>query len=308
LGLIDERTALEELFSVQNRVSGLDLALIDSVWDLLRNQEGRALFLRYLSGFTGVITRDTDYDGIPEGFARYENGILTVYQHDGKQSGLADLVVNFEDANPKSAVVDRPPEAGAGIPVFPRKAEEPRKILIEWEQYPAIREAEIEGERFFFRPLELFFAPVQFLERGVSYSSGTVTAKSFLFPERDPMTPALTRRTLLAHAYRLERPSTEFRGALEVMELSAGIPIRAREYLNGLMLSETDFLRGRPIAQKVDLDMDGRLETFRHFRRTSIVSEGALPSPETLLNYERDFDYVESDWNGNGNFIREYFP
>jgi hypothetical protein len=98
----------------------------------------------------------------------------------------------------------------------------------------------------------------------------------------------------------------EFPGAIEVVELSASIPIRAREYLNGRMISETDFLRGRPIAQRIDLDLDGRMETFRRFRRVSLVVDGILPPPETLLDYERDFEYVESDWDGDGIFIREY--
>jgi hypothetical protein len=73
------------------------------------------------------------------------------------------------------------------------------------------------------------------------------------------------------------------------------------------MISETDFLRGRPIAQRVDLDLDGRLETVRHFRSSSLVQDGTLALPETLLDYERDYDYAQSDWAGDGIYEYQYF-
>ena len=176
-----------------------------------------------------------------------------------------------------------------------------------WERYPAVAYAELEGERFVPRPQNFFFAPIQFRDitsRGISnQGSGS---EGVLFPEKQ-MTAALTRRVLIANAYMVERPSVEFQGALEVIELNQSIPIRAREYLNERMISETDFLRGRPISQRVDLDLDGRLETVRRFRNSSLVQDGVMPAVESLLDYERIFEYAESDWVGDGNLEIQYF-
>ncbi|MDR1637616.1 MAG: hypothetical protein LBR93_09790, partial [Treponema sp.] len=79
LGVIDETLAVEELFdpsaaSPADRT--LDKSLILSVWALLRNQEGRALFKRNLLAFSGVITEDADGDGFPEARTRYREGLI----------------------------------------------------------------------------------------------------------------------------------------------------------------------------------------------------------------------------------------
>jgi hypothetical protein len=198
-----------------------------------------------------------------------------------------------------------PPEAGIGS----------RSLSIFWEQYPAVLIAELEGESFIFRPFNFFYNPLQFREypsqvlvnqTSLDYSSGTVRPRNILFPERTTAA-ALTRRVLIANSHRVERAGAEFSGAVEVIELNNSIPIRAAEYLNDRMISETDFLRGRPIAQRVDLDLDGRLETVLHFRRSSLVTDGTLALPETLLDYERDYDYAQSDWDGNGVYEFQYY-
>ena len=297
LGVIDENIALEELFSIRNRINGIDLALMDMIWELLRHDEGRDLFQRYLSSFSGVITSDSDGDGIPEAIAHYANGLLTYYHYDGIQSGIPELHIYFEAGTPTNAILNFPAEAGTGRSVSSIRGEEPRRVSIKWNEYPALMEAELEGERFFFRPFNFFYAPVQFHP-----------FLDILFPEKDPMSAALSRRSLIANSFQIERPSQEFPGAIEIIELNMSIPIRAREFLDGRMISETDFIRGRPIGQRVDLDLDGRLETYRRFRVPSLTANGELPPPEVLLDYQRIFDFVESDWYGDGNIIRDYFP
>jgi hypothetical protein len=60
------------------------------------------------------------------------------------------------------------------------------------------------------------------------------------------------------------------------------------------MVSETEFLRGRPQLQRVDLDFDGRMDTFRFFRRPYRPME-----IEDLWDYDRIFERIVSDWDGN---------
>jgi hypothetical protein len=77
-----------------------------------------------------------------------------------------------------------------------------------------------------------------------------------------------------------------------VVELNQGIPVRAREFVGELMVSETEFLRGRPQLQRADLNFDGKMDTVRHFRRNYRAVE-----LEELWNYDRDIDYTVSDWD-----------
>jgi hypothetical protein len=61
LGVIDECQAVEELF--ESGAGLLDKDLIQRVWSLLRNQEGRSFFRQYLLRFSGILAGDTDGDG-----------------------------------------------------------------------------------------------------------------------------------------------------------------------------------------------------------------------------------------------------
>jgi hypothetical protein len=56
-----------------------------------------------------------------------------------------------------------------------------------------------------------------------------------------------------------------------------------------MLVSETEYLLGQPLVQRIDMDLDGRLETLRRFRR------GGFPPDDTgeILS-------SESDWNGDG--------
>ena len=278
LGIIDEETALQELFG---SASTIDLALLDEIWRLLRHDGARAIFRRNLSTYTGVITEDADRDGIPETFAEYHRGVLKRSVYDPLQGGFPDLEVFFEAGNPNSALVLLPPE---GSRIFADRNNRQRAVL-QWERFPSILEVESDGVRYIPRPLEFHYAPIYFEE---------IWGSGVFFPRRRTLNPPLTRRVLVMNSLRLERPSLEFSGGFEVVELSQGIPIRAREFVGDLMVSETDFNRGRPQLQRVDLDFDGRMDTFRWFRRPYRPVE-----LEDLWDYDRDFERIESIWDNH---------
>jgi len=291
LGIIDEDTALDELFdySHERHANGniLDMALLGEIWELLDGENSLAVFRRNLASYTGVITEDADRDGFPETFAYYDRGWLTRCAYDTAQDGVPVLTVFFEGGTPNHALALIPPESVSGgysalrgpAEGFAESGLTTRKnAAIMWERYPAVLETELDGARFIPRPFDFNFSPVLFVEL---WGSGA------FFPQRDPMTAPLTRRTLVSWSLRVERPSLEFRGGAEVVELNQGIPVRAREYVGNLMVAETEFLRGRPQIQWVDLDHNGRMDTVRYFSRAYRVME-----LEDLWNYDRDFDYT----------------
>ena len=266
LAAIDEKTALNELFSD----TVLDWGLLDEVWELLRSEEAIALFRRNLSTFSGVITEDADRDGIPETFATYIDGVLILYTYDAAQEGVPNLTVYFEAGEPRRASEILLPELGS--------ASIRRVAAIHWERYPAILEVEVEGVRYIPRPFEFHYAPFVFDNL---WNSG------LLFPRRNHLTPLLTRRTLVFNALRVLRPSLEFRGGIEIVELNQGIPVRAREFVGDLMVAETHFYLGRPQFQRVDLTLSGRKDTLRRF--SSAYQPMEL---EDLWDYNRYIEYT----------------
>jgi hypothetical protein len=290
LGVIEEETALEELFSFdspylsgvpEDPIPGLDKTLVEEIGALLR-EDALKVFGRNLLEWSGVIREDSDHDGFAEAAGVYRNGMLLGYSFDADQDGLPELVLDFEAGDPRGAYIPVMPESGEGKPYYPVRDEDRRKITLGWERYPAVLEAEIGDERFLPRPLSFYYNPVRFRE---------IPGTSLFFPEADPASMVLTRRTLVANAFRAERPSREFPGGTETVELNQGIPVRAWEYFEGRMVSETDFLQGRPLVQRADLDTDGRMETIRRFRRAVIP---ALPDDAPNI------EYAESDWDGDG--------
>lgn len=307
LGVIGEGEALEELFyprfllsSVRPAVLKLDLDLLQSVRALLRTGESRRQFNRNLSAFSGVIREDADRDGSAESEAFYTGGEITRYTLDEDQDGLAELRVSFSGAVPREGTAPVFPGDGGGGFAYPVREEEKPAALIRWEQYPAVASVRLGDMTFILRPREFFYAPVRLAE---------LLGSSLLYPHREGMA-RINRRTLIALALRVDRPGRDFEGAAEQVEMDRGIPRRAVEILEGRVVSETEFLRGRPRLQRVDLDLDGRLETVRHFRTDQAPQDPASRDDYLRGDYGRIASSAESDWDGDGIFEtgEEYFP
>jgi hypothetical protein len=314
LGLIDETRAVDELF--QTGPAGpplpgeeeprVDKALLLSVLSLLRSQEGREYFTRNLSAFSGVIIEDYDMDGYIESAARYQRGTLLGYSYDADQDGLAELEVSFAEGVPVKAeavvLPDRPsPVPAAALPVSPLPAypvqdADRSRAFLTWERYPAVLEVTLEEVRYILRPLELFFAPVR-----LTALAGTGPS-TFLYPEREPVS-RISKRSLVSFSLSVERPGRNFAGALERVELDHGIPRRASEIVEGRIAGITEFTLGQPRIQRIDLDLDGRMETVRRFR-------GSPSPPGDPLDYQEILESSESDWDGDGIFEYEerYLP
>jgi hypothetical protein len=296
LGVIDDDRAVEELF----RLETPDRDLILDVWKLLRGSGGRESFMRNLSRFSGVIQEDADHDGCPEARTRYANGVIEEYAYDADQDGVFEWRVFWSAGVPVRAGIAVSPEAGAGpvrdeaagLPL--RDADLPRASLV-WERYPAVLSAGLGGLTYGFNPGEFMFSP--FLITEIPGSGG------LLYPGRDPRGARLTGRALASFAAGLERPSREFPGAVERITLERGVPRRAAEYLEGRAVSVTEFIQGRPVVQRIDLDLDGRMETVRRFS-----VRGEVPGPEG--GYVLVPESSESDWDGDGVYEtgEEYFP
>ncbi|MDR2134405.1 MAG: hypothetical protein LBP27_04790, partial [Treponema sp.] len=318
LGLVGDLEAVEELFAPaphgaaqgagpagsRAAETSLDRELVAEVSGLLRSAEGRDLFAEKLLAFSGVITGDGDRDGFPETRCVYREGLVRDFYYDADQDRLADLYISFnagglpllaEQALPPDtdAVRDALPGArGQGLPL---KDEDRPRALIFWERYPGVLRAELGGVTYIPRPGDFLFAPVRFVELAAS-----ARYSGLLYPQVEDQYPRISRRSLVSFSVAVRRPSAEFRGAVEWIDLERGVPLRAMEILNGRTVSVTEFVMGRPVLQRVDLDLDSRMETLRRFRAVPGASDAA--ADETPIDYRRIVEYAESDWNGNGVF------
>jgi hypothetical protein len=283
LGLINGARAVEELFAPGSAVSAdppdtgalpeLDRDLIVRVWNLLRSEDERNALRRNLLRFTGVITEDRDYDGIIETRTEYRNGMILAWNCDADQDGLQDISAGFAQGLPVAAQIA---VSGEGPPALPLNGGDRTVAQLYWERYPAVIYTDLENKRYLPRPLDFFYTPFRFIP---------LVAGGPDYPHREMDLPVLTERSLLSFSVILEQPSGEFRNGTERIELAGGIPLRSVVYLEERPVSEAEYRDGRPLIQRLDLDLDGRMETVRRY------DNGVLR-------------VTESDWDGDG--IYEY--
>jgi len=299
LGLIDDRRATEELFSgsrgfnyplpegiAPNGNPALDKDVIADVYALLRSEEGRDNFTRKLLAFSGVIFSDEDRDGYIDNFAVYDSGAVIVYEIDKDQSNDFHFKYYISGGSLLSAKIHLTGQAA--------------DLLINWERYPSVADAELNSsmprnkELFTFRPAEFQYHPVSFIELG-----GSQKLSGLLYPVTEYENAGISYRTLVLFCSTLTRNSPEFDNAEETFFMEKGVPLKAVEYvfgeiLNGDSLSITEFERGLPVIQYIDLDLDGRKETIRRFRRPAVRYD------LDFLKYRGLIASCESDWSGDG--------
>jgi hypothetical protein len=303
LGLIDEAAAAEELFAGTGAEAVLDRDLVEEIFSLLRDEAARRLFRERLFGFSGLITTDDDRDGFPESRVRYRDGVIGEFFRDADQDGLAELRVFFDAGGlPRWAEQVTPPEAPgpAGVSsgtagtlfAIPVRDEDRTRARIIWEQYPGVHYSELEGSTYLPAPGDFLFKPLRFIALAEDgFGPGLP------FPEYEALNISVSRRILAFFAQTIRRPSGEMEGAVEEIELRRGVPLRALTKLEGRPVSVTEFSRGMPVSQQVDLDLDGRMETNRRFKNQDVVLAGNF-----FLDYTEIIEFSESDWDGDGIF------
>ena len=289
LGLLDDNDAADELFTE----TVLDKEQVVSIGNLLRSEEGRNYFVRKLHSFTGAITENEDRDDYPESRAVYRQGNLQEYYYDADQDGITDLFIVFIAGTPQRAELTTLPSLEHGR----------AQTLILWERYPSVQRAVLGSETYLYAPGEFPFAPIIFEE---IFSSDSYAG--LLFPRSDLRNQGINRRMIAFNAVSFQRPSPEFEGGVEQVFLERGMPVRAEVTLNDAIVSVTEFENGYPVIQRLDMDVDGRMETVRRFDRgimrlsESDWYDGVFGSAE-LYREDGSIVYI---WDLDGDGTREY--
>ncbi|MCL2759078.1 MAG: hypothetical protein FWD22_02580, partial [Treponema sp.] len=285
LGVIDDREAVELLFTAKgNGEFYLCKDVIIDTYNLLRSEEGRELFTQNLHSFSGIITRDEDRDGYIDSQVVYIEGSIQFFNY----SNYYDFLITFEHG---------------GIPQRISTyitGDSSQRADLKWERYPYVEYADTGKEYFTFSPADFQYAPVTFIELG-----GSRNITGLLYPMPAYQYLNLTRYILISFCTSITRPSLEIDNVKEKIYMSRGVILQAIETIDEQQVSVTEFERGLPVIQHIDLDLDGRMETIRRFRRPPQDYTW-----EDLLDYRRLIASSESDWAGDGLFktMEVYLP
>jgi len=292
LGLLDDTSAVEELFSGARGINCvippgiafddnpvLDAGVMNEVYNLLRSEEGRDFFTEKLLSFSGTIISDDDNDGYIDSRSLYQSGTVMNFAYDINQTNEFNWSVMFSpDGIPDSAWI---PSEGN------------KRAVVQWERYPSVKHVTILNEIFFFRPADFQYAPVDLIIFG-----GSKKYAGPAYPVLISQYLGLPRKALVSFCSSIRRPSIEFDGATEEIFLEKGIILKAVETSGGKQISVTEFEKGSPVVQRLDMDMDGRMETVRRFYR----SDYSWSDLDETFNFRRLIASSESDWTGQGAF------
>ena len=283
--------------SAQNPI--LDIEVIIDVYKLLRSEEGRNCFTMKLLSFSGIIISDNDSDGFIDSYTFYEKGVVRNFCLDLHQNNFFDFVIHFDNNGvPVSAII---PVAGHGD-----------YAGLQWERYPSLQKVQLQNEVMMFRPADFQFAPVSFTELGGSRTQTGNLLHGLLYPEISDHHLSILYRTLVLSCFTITRAGVEFEGATETFYMERGLPLVAVQTLNGQQVSVTEFQRGLPVIQYIDMDLDGRMETIRRFRDLSyqeiIFGSSESQNGWQFTDYRRLLASSQSDFSGDGrNITREVY-
>ncbi|MDR2490368.1 MAG: hypothetical protein LBD20_03090 [Spirochaetaceae bacterium] len=286
-GVIGEEHGLNALFGGQR----IDAAHIRAVFGLLRSDAAREDFRSRINRFTGTIYEDYDDDGYVEAHALYQNGILQSFTADVSQNGHTDIEIDGEAGLPVRARLGFFPigQRDGFEPVASAFTEiVPEKHTVIYSAYPAVAKiaAQSGGLTFYFRPSDFYIKPVDFEDLGGPFglpfpklnadAGGRYGRADGSVPGRLPLSEA----ALWDAAYRVEAAGKNFDGGLLVIALNDGLILSAKEYVNGVLACEDFFTQGRLRERRIDMDLDGKLETKIQFGRQ------VFPFPVDYLEWD----------------------
>jgi hypothetical protein len=145
-------------------------------------------------------------------------------------------------------------------------------------------------EKYLFAPAGFQYAPVRYIEIG---GSQNISGLSYLVPVFQNID--LTHQSLISFCSSIIRKSPEIEDAEETIYMNNGVILQVIEKIGGKQVSVTEFERGLPVIQRIDLDLDGSMETIRRFRKPP--QDYTWQNP---LDYRRLIASSESDWSGDG--------
>jgi hypothetical protein len=253
LKLISPSQAVSELFAA----SPLHWGLLTRLWPLVEGDAAAAgAFRRDLLAYSGVIIEDSDRVGWPESEASFSDGGLSSYRYDYLQDGIIDWEITCAGGIPSSGTII---------------LADGSKTLFRWALYPELSDAAIGTTIYRFMPRDFSLQPL--LLSGF-FGAGR---EAFIYPLRGALDA--TESSLLYAAAEIERPGANFPGSVQRITVLDGIPTDAAEYVNGSLAATTVYSGGLPVSERLDLDLDGVMESYR------------------VYDINGNVVFAESDWN-----------
>ena len=262
-GIIDEETAFNELFPSQQ--PEIALPVLTRMCRFIGSDTVRKKLKERLASFDGIITDDTNHDGIVDTRIQYRLGRPIQAVFDPDQDGYPDYTVSCDMGSPATVTCRK------GNPV------------VVYDIYPHVHSVRDEDREYTVRPTELLWTPVEWHSEDLGLG-----ITDFFIIRRTGTEPVLTERLLINNALYYREPDSQIPGGIRRVMLDSGAPVSAETLINGNLCSKTTYSHGFPLQTITDRNDDGYFETTMRY-----AENGRLSSIEIDRNANRLIEYRE---------------
>jgi len=283
-GIIDENAAVDEIFSSSK--TGIRLSELASLCKLTGSSTVRARIASLLDSYEGIVTDDSNGDGIVESFVQYRLGRPVHAEFDRDQDGYPDYTVECNLGTPTTITGRK----GASV--------------IMYDTYPSVRSVKIENREYTLKPLALSWAPVEWIRQNFALGGN-----DFFTIRLTRSEPALTARLLGSAAAFYEEPVADRPNAFTRVTLESGIPVSSESRENGRVYARTSYARGYPRSAVADRDGDGYFETTSLYDARGILSQVMVDgNANRIVEYKEQYSsdgVVKMMWDSDENGVFE---
>jgi hypothetical protein len=283
-GIIDENAAVDEIFSSSK--TGIRLSELVSLCKLTGTAAVRARIASLLDAYEGIVTDDSNGDGIVESFVQYRLGRPVHAEFDRDQDGYPDYTVECNLGTPAT--------------ITGRKGES----FITYDSYPSVRSV-VSGKReYTLKPLALSWAPVEWVKQNFDLGGN-----DFFTIRLTRSEPPLTERLLVNVASFYTESSSDRPNAVTRVTLESGIPVSSETRENGKVFVRTSYVRGYPQSAVADRDGDGYFETTSLYAAKGFLSQVLVDAnANRIVEYKEQFSpdgSVKLMWDSDENGVFE---
>ena len=303
-GLLSQREALDYIRSFAD--VEIDWNTLKAFVPLITETEVKAAANTYFTAFEGMLTVDSDNDGIVNMYIKYYRGRPENIMYDKNQDGIIDwqIIADF------------------GLPIHAKIP--PSGLEVDWDTYPYLSSAVYQNVS---RDTKLTFSLVrdEVLWSPISISIDQViaanTGAEFYFPSLIPDAEPVTDDLLMTACYEYTMPSKEREGASVTFTVLDGKLQFANYTAGGVTYAHTQFIDGFPYTRRVDANGDGTFETTEVYgydyegtmavhclEDEESVMTNLFGTPGSGSGFFLSFIQIDSNGDTIPEFIEEYLP